>query len=86
MLRPLLFLQVNEEESMDEKDPVAEKIAAKKHIRGLKAKRNDAITREASTEVKQVRRGIRTLKRRSRALARAVKAAKAAAVVTPTAS
>ena len=71
---------------MDEKDPVVEKAAAKKHIRALKTKRNDAITRSASQEVKQTRRGIRTLKRRSRVLARAVKAAKAAAAATPTAS
>jgi len=64
---------------MDEKDPVVQKTEAKKHIRALKVKRNDAIAREASQEVKQLRRGIRTLKRRSRALARAAKSAKAAA-------
>lgn len=71
---------------MDEKDPVVEKTEIKKHIRALKAKRNDAITREASKEVKQIRRGIRSLKRRSRVLARAAKAAKTAATAAPAAS
>lgn len=54
------------------------KIDVKKHIRTLKAKRDDALTRDASQEVKQIRRGIRTLKRQARVLARAAKAQAAA--------
>ncbi|MGH8008733.1 MAG: hypothetical protein ACREQ3_17225 [Candidatus Binatia bacterium] len=61
---------------MDVKD---EKSEIKKRIRALKAKRNDALGRKASQEVTNVRRGIRSLKRRSRELARAAKAQAAAA-------
>jgi hypothetical protein len=64
---------------MDAKDPVVEKNEVKKHSRALKAKRDEALTRNDYKEAKQSRRGIRTLKRRSRVLARSVKAAKAAA-------
>lgn len=71
---------------MDAKDPVVEKSEVKKRIRALKAKRNEAIGRNAYAEAKQVRRGIRTLKRRSRVLARAVKTAKAAAAAAPAAA
>lgn len=71
---------------MDAKDPVVEKSEVKKRIRALKAKRNEAIERKAYAEAKQVRRGIRTLKRRSRILARTVKAAKAAAAAAPAAA
>jgi hypothetical protein len=75
-----------EEERMDAKDPVVEKNEVKKHIRALKAKRDEAIERNAYKEAKQSRRGIRTLKRRSRVLARAVKAAKTAAAAAPASS
>ena len=71
---------------MDAKDPVVEIIEVKKHIGTLKAKRDEAFARDAYQEVKQVRRGIRTLKRRSRVLARAVKAAKAATAAAPAAA
>jgi hypothetical protein len=73
------LVKLVEEERMDAKDPVVEKSEVKKHIRALKAKRDEAIERNAHKEAKQSRRGIRTLKRRSRVLARAAKAAKAAA-------
>lgn len=71
---------------MDAKDPIVEKSEVKKHIRALKAKRDEAIKRNAYKEAKQPRRGIRTLKRRSRVLARAAKAAKAAAAAAPASS
>lgn len=71
---------------MDAKDPVVEKSEVKKHIRVLKAKRDEAIGRNDYKEAKKSRRGIRTLKRRSRVLARAVKAAKAAAAAAPASS
>ena len=71
---------------MDAKDPVVEINEVKKHIGTLKAKRDEALARDAYKETKQARRGIRTLKRRSRVLARAVKAAKAAAAAAPAAA
>jgi hypothetical protein len=73
------LVKLIEEERMDAKDPVVEKSEVKKHIRALKAKRDEAIERNAYKEAKHSRRGIRTLKRRSRVLARAAKAAKGAA-------
>jgi hypothetical protein len=75
-----------EEERMDAKDPGVEKNEVKKHIRVLKAKRDEAIKCNDYKDAKQSRRGIRALKRRSRVLARAVKAAQAAAAATPTSS
>jgi protein-arginine kinase activator protein McsA len=60
-------------------DTTKTKTDVKKHIRALKAKRDEAISRQASEEVGQIRRGIRTLKRQSRMLARAAKAQAAAA-------
>jgi len=63
-----------------------EKSEIKKRIRTLKTKRDDALGRQASQEVTNLRRGIRSLKRRSRELARAAKAqAAAAAAPAPTA-
>ena len=59
-----------------------EKFAIKKRIRALKAKRDEALTRQAYQDVAHIRRGIRTLKRQSRVLARTVKA-QAAAAPTP---
>jgi hypothetical protein len=54
------------------------KTDVKKHIRALKTKRDEALARNADQEVKQIRRGIRTLKRQTRVLARAAKAQAAA--------
>jgi protein-arginine kinase activator protein McsA len=54
------------------------KADVKKHIRALKAKRDEALGRGAYKEAKPIRRGIRTLKRQSRVLARAAKAQAAA--------
>lgn len=62
-----------------------QKTAVKQHIRTLKAKRDDALSRQAYDEVQQIRRGIRTLKRQSRVLARTIKA-QAAAAPAPAAS
>jgi protein-arginine kinase activator protein McsA len=62
------------------------KTDVKKHIRALKAKRDEALSRQATQEVAQIRRGIRTLKRQSRVLARAAKAQAAAAAAAPQAS
>ena len=53
---------------------MAEKTEIKEHIAAMKVKRDDAIARQAHDELKQIRRGIRTLKRRIRALANAAKA------------
>jgi hypothetical protein len=52
----------------------AEKIEIKKRIRALKAKRDEALTRKAYQEVAHLRRGIRSLKRRTRELAHAGRA------------
>ena len=52
----------------------AEKAHLKKHIRALKSRRDEALGRKAYEEVAHLRHGIRTLKRRVRALARATKA------------
>jgi len=62
-----------------------DKSGVKKQIRALKAKRDEAIGRKAAHEVTRIRRGIRTLKRRSRDLARAAKApaTKAPAAAAP---
>ncbi len=63
---------------LEQKTASAEKSTVKTNIRALKAKRDEALTRHASQEVKQLRRGIRTLKRRTRALAHTVKGQAAA--------
>lgn len=54
------------------------KTDAKKHLHALKVKRDEAFARNAPQEAKQIRRGIRTLKRQTRVLARAAKAQAAA--------
>lgn len=56
-----------------------EKSEVKKGIRALKVKRGDALTRQAYQDVAHIRRGIRTLKRKSRQLARTAKTQAAAA-------
>ena len=67
-------------------DTTKTKTDVKKHIRALKAKRDEAISRQAAEEVGQIRRGIRTLKRQSRMLARAAKAQAVAAAAQKAAS
>lgn len=63
-----------------------EKSTVKKGIRALKAKRDEAIAKHASQDIANLRRGIRTLKRKSRVLGRTVKAqAAAASTATPAA-
>lgn len=52
---------------------MAEKAEIKEHIAAMKIKRDDAIARKATDELKQIRRSIRTLKRRIRTLAKAAK-------------
>ena len=59
---------------LEKKTSSAEKAEIKEHIAAMKVKRDDAIARQAHDELKQIRRGIRTLKRRIRALAKAAKA------------
>lgn len=61
----------------------AEKSEIKKRIRAFKARRDDALARKAYEELAQIRRGIRSLKRRSRELARLIKEQAAAAVPEP---
>ena len=67
--------------------PKEEQAELKKHIRMLKAKRDEAITQKDSKKLSSLRRGIRTLKRRTRVVAKSVKveaaAAKAAAEAAP---
>jgi hypothetical protein len=63
---------------MAERTPAEEKAELKKRIRALKARRDDAISRKASKEVGSLRRGIRALKRKTRAAAQAAKAQAAA--------
>ncbi len=78
---------------MDEKvqrAPKEEQVELKKRIRMLKAKRDEAIGQKDSKKVSSLRHGIRTLKRRTRVVAQAVKAeaaaAKAAAAAAPAAA
>jgi len=59
---------------LEQRTDSAEKAHLKKHIRALQARRDEALGRKASEEVAQLRHGIRTLKRRVRALARTAKA------------
>jgi hypothetical protein len=68
---------------LEQKSTSAEKTEIKKRIRALKAKRDEALGRKAYQEVAQIRRGIRTLKRRTRELARTAKAQAAAAAPQP---
>jgi len=56
-----------------------EKTEVKQRIRMLKTRRDEALARKAYEEVARIRRGIRTLKRRTRVLARAVQTQAAAA-------
>ena len=59
--------------ALETKTPSAEKADIKQHIAAMKRKRDAAIERKASEELHQIRRGIRTLKRRLRAFAKAAK-------------
>lgn len=71
---------------LEQKTTSAEKTDLKKRIRALKARRDEALSRKAYQEVAQIRRGIRTLKRRTRELARTVKAEAATAGSSQSAS
>ncbi len=53
----------------------------KKQIRTLKARRDEALAKKDGEALAQIRQGIRTLKRRTRYLAKAVKQAKSTAAV-----
>jgi hypothetical protein len=54
---------------LEQRTTSAEKTEIKKRIRALKARRDEALARQAYQEVTQIRRGIRSLKRRTRVLA-----------------
>lgn len=69
---------------LEQRTNSAEKAHIKKHIGALKTRRDEALGRKAYEEVAHLRHGIRTLKRRVRALARTAKAQAPAA--TPQAS
>ncbi|HEV8713488.1 MAG TPA: hypothetical protein VGX03_11755 [Candidatus Binatia bacterium] len=69
---------------LEQRTNSAEKAHIKKHIHALKTRRDEALGRKAYEEVAHLRHGIRTLKRRVRALARTAKAQAPAA--TPQAS
>ena len=62
--------------------PKEEQAELKKRIRMLKTKRDEAIGQKDSKKVSSLRHGIRTLKRRTRVVAQAVKA-EAAPAATP---
>jgi hypothetical protein len=64
---------------LEQRTNSAEKVEIKQRIRVLKAKRDEALARKASQEVANIRRGIRSLKRRTRELARVSKATPPAA-------
>ncbi len=55
---------------LEKRTTSTEKTEIKKRIRALKAKRDEALGRQAYEEVARIRRGIRSLKRRTRELAR----------------
>ena len=59
---------------LETKTPSAERADIKQRIAALKLRRDEAIERKAYDELHRVRRGIRTLKRRLRAFAKAAKA------------
>ena len=59
--------------ALEAKTPGAEKADIKQHIAAMKRKRDAAIERKAYDELHQIRRGIRTLKRRLRTFAKAAK-------------
>ena len=59
--------------TLEAKTPSAEKADIKQHIAAMKLRRDAAIERKAYDELHQIRRGIRTLKRRLRAFAKAAK-------------
>ena len=71
----------------EQRIPKEEQAELKKRIRMLKAKRDEAIGQKDSKKVSSLRHGIRTLKRRTRVVAKAVKAevvaATAAAAAAP---
>ena len=69
---------------LDQTVSSAEKSVIKKRIHALKAHREDAVSRKAYDELTRIRRGIRSLKRRTRQLALdAREATKVAALATP---
>jgi hypothetical protein len=59
--------------ALETKTPSAERADIKQHIAALKLRRDEAIERKAYDELHHIRRGIRTLKRRLRAFAKAAK-------------
>jgi hypothetical protein len=60
---------------LEKKTTSEEKSEIKARIRALKGKRDEAIAQKDALQVASLRRGIRSLKRRTRVLARALKAA-----------
>lgn len=59
--------------ALEIKTPSAERTDIKQHIAALKRRRDEAIERKAYDELHRIRRGIRALKRRLRAFAKAAK-------------
>ena len=62
----------------EQRVPKEEQAELKKRIRMLKAKRDEALGQKDSKKVSSLRHGIRSLKRRTRVVAKAVKTAAAA--------
>ena len=59
--------------ALEVKTPSAERADIKQHLAAMKLRRDAAIGRKAHDELRQIRRGIRTLKRRLRTFAKAAK-------------
>ena len=64
---------------LEQRSQSEEKVHIKKHIHMLKTRRDEALEKHAYEEVAHLRRGIRTLKRRIRAVVRTAKASAPAA-------
>ena len=65
--------------ALEQRSDSDEKVYIKKHIAALKTRRDEAFGRQAYEEAAHLRRGIRTLKRRIRAVVRTAKASAPAA-------
>ena len=70
----------------EQRVPKEEQAELKKRIRALKAKRDEAIGQKDTKKVSSLRHGIHTLKRRTRVVAKAVKAEVAAATAAAAAA
>ncbi len=70
----------------EQRAPKEEQAELKKRIRMLKAKRDEAIAQKDAKKVSSLRHGIRSIKRRTRVVAKSVKAEAAAAAAAAAAA